>query len=262
MYIIDKTGNLPWDQDERLYIMGRIENRDEQVACSVHPDQQVVWKCDECGKTMCRTCETIGFKGNTYCSDCIDKVETMPLEKSLHAAPVGKRIGARMIDTLILTFVGFVLFLLPGFIFNPVLVLVSSSILYIILFVYFVVFTWQIGQTPGKMAMEIEIMGLKRRDVNFIQALVRPALGLIMAGAYVIGMINFYMTLQSGMGVEHLGTIFEFFKEYHRYGISSGMQFFYTLLFIIMFGDAVCTLTNKKKRALHDFWARTRVVLS
>ncbi len=242
--------------------MGAIEKDTQKVACSVHPDQVVVWECDECGKTMCTKCKTTGFKYKVYCEKCIDKIETVPIDKLLHPAGFWKRVGARAIDGLILTFILAMLFLLPIFFFNPAITVTAFCVSYALLFIYYVVFTWQMKQTPGKIAMEIEVMGYKNKNVTFIKSFLRHFLGTLIGFLYIMGMVKFYFDLQSGMGVEHLGSVIDFIKEYHRYGITTNMRFVYGFLAVLMFGDAVCILCNKRKRALHDFWASTRVILS
>ncbi|MDX9701538.1 MAG: RDD family protein [Candidatus Auribacterota bacterium] len=242
--------------------MGAIEKPEQQVACSVHSNQAVVWECDECGKKMCVKCKTIGFKYKIYCETCIEKVETVPIDKLLHPAGFWKRLSARAIDGLILAFLFSMIFLLPIFYFTPIITISAFCLSYIVFFIYHVVFTWQMGQTPGKIALEIEVMGFTKKDISLVQALLRHILGISISLLYVVGMINFYLALQSGMGVDHFASVMDFIREYHRYGITTNTRFVYTLLCVIMFGDSVFILCNKRKRALHDLLAGTRVVLS
>lgn len=241
--------------------MGKIENQVDQVQCPDHPENSVIWQCDVCGRKMCKECKTIGFQYKIYCDVCIDKINTAP-KKVPHPAGFWARVGARVFDILVLSFLNLVLFLVAYFFFNPVLTVVCAFISYLVYVLYFTIIPLKVGQTPGKMAMEIEIVNADASTIRFFNVFLRHILGFIVGFFYVLGMLIFYNSLRLGMGTEHLSSLFDFLKEYHRFGISDTMTFFYLVLVIIMSIESLFMCFTRKKVALHDLWSGSRVILS
>lgn len=241
--------------------MGRIENQEKPVICDAHSGSEVIWECDVCGKQMCEECEVIGFQYKIYCEKCIEQVNLMP-KKFAHPVGFWKRLGALLIDGMVLGIMNLFLILIGVFFFTPFLTLTIFCISYLLFVAYFVVFTWKANQTPGKMALEIEIYDKKKTSLSIGQAFLRYGLRFLIGFLYLYGLIAFYDKLQSGMGTEHLGSISDFLKEYHRFGISRGMLFTYYMIGIAMLADGVSVFVSSSKKALHDLLAGTQVILS
>jgi len=242
--------------------MGKIESEDKKVICLEHSDNQTIWECDSCGKKMCKDCKAVGFQYKIYCEKCIEKVETTPLGKTIHPAPPLKRFGGFVIDTIVMLFLYLIFFSVSFFFFTPILVASLINIAFIFYLIYFIIFTCKAGQTPGQMAMEIEVKTATNRKPNIIQSLMRHLIGGMIGFFYCFGLITYLNKLMAGMGTQHFTTVFEFLSDYHRFGISDNMKFFYVVLFIFIFIDSFFILLTKNKTALHDLWSRTKVSLS
>ena len=241
--------------------MGKIENEADQVTCKQHPDEKTIWQCDDCGVKMCRKCTSIGFKYKIYCPKCIEKIDTS-VDKLIFPSGLAKRLSAVIFDVVLLAILNLFLFVAPIFFFNPLLTVVMFTASFVLFMLYFTVFTWKIGQTPGKMAMEIEVIRESSPTVGLINVFLRFFLDNLIYLIFVVSVISFYSSLSSGMGFDHIGSLGEFFTEFKRYGLTSSTSFILWILFSLKMLDCVIILFNKKRRALHDIWANTRVILS
>ncbi|MCD6459604.1 RDD family protein [bacterium] len=241
--------------------MGKIENESEQVTCKQHPDEKTIWQCDDCGVKMCKKCTSIGFKYKIYCPECIKKIDTTA-DKLVYPAGVGKRIGAVVFDIVLLAIINIFLFIVPIFYFNPMLTVTMFTVSFIIFVLYFTVFTWKMGQTPGKMAMEIEVIKEGAPSVGIFNAFLRFFLDNLIFLIFVVSIISFYSSLASGMGFDHIGSLNEFFTEFNRYGLTTSTKLVLWILAALKMLDCVIIVFNKKRLSLHDIWANTRVILS
>ncbi len=241
--------------------MGKIEQREDQVVCQDHSGHNSIWQCDVCGKKMCEECKAVGFNHKIYCDVCIEKVDLTP-KQAFHPAGFWKRLAARLLDTLILGILNLFIWLIVIFFFSPILFITGAVISYLIYVACFTIIPMKVGQTPGKMAMEIEIVTRKGKLPGFFNMFFRHILGFTVGFFYVLGMIIFYNGLTSGMGTEHITSAIDFLKEYHRFGLSDTMVFFYCLLGIVMLAESVFIFFTKLKLALHDMWAGTRVIIN
>ncbi|MEW6536326.1 MAG: RDD family protein [Candidatus Auribacterota bacterium] len=241
--------------------MARIKDVTIQEQCPDHPEEVLIWECDTCSKRMCKECDAVGFKYKIYCQECIKKIDSAPVETTMYPVGVLKRLGARGVDLVVLILINVLLLIVPAFFFKPLLFVSYAVVSYVLTVVYFTLLTAKMGQTPGKMALEIKIINDKHKPPSYFAATMRYILGLTLGFFYVLGMVMFYSNLQLGMGATHLASVFDFLREYHRFGISSAMKAFYSFLLVMMAVDGVFIMFNQKKQALHDYLARTMVIL-
>lgn len=242
--------------------MGKIESEDKKTLCTEHQDNQTIWECDICGKKMCKDCTAVAYQYKVYCDKCIEKLETTPIGKTVHPAPLSKRLGGFVIDTIVLLSI-YVIFLATAyFFFNPTMAVSLINVAFVFYVIYFMIFTYKAGQTPGQMAMEIETRSTQNKRPNLLQAFLRHIIGFLIGFFYSFGLIAYFNKLSAGMGTQHFTSLFEFLNEYHRFGISTNMKFLYSILFVFLFIDAFFLFITKSKNTLHDFWSRTKVILS
>ena len=120
------------------------------------------------------------------------------------------------------------------------------------------------GQTPGKMAMEIEIINDQKTPPNLFFSFLRYIPGFTIGFLYVFGIIIFNTRLSSAIGTEHISSLWNFFAEYHKFGIgaNSALEFLYYMLIIFILTESLFVLFTEDRKALDDFWAKTRVILN
>lgn len=240
--------------------MSKIVDTSKQTPCPEHPDNPVIWECDTCGKKMCKDCTAVGFKYKEYCADCSEKIDTVPQQTVITYVGFLKRLGAVMVDAIVLVVINLILLILPTFLFSAPLFVGYAIISFVLLLAYLIGFTTMAGQTPGKMAMEIKVVNNNIKNPSFLSSFLRYIFVFTVCFFYVLGIIMFYMGLKSEMGTEHLTSITEFLKEYHRYGISGGMKGFYVFLLALIAADATLVGFTSKKKALHDVLSGTSVI--
>ena len=116
--------------------------------------------------------------------------------------PIGKRMGAFMIDDIIVTLLLFFIFynqLISIDMQNPqqlIAFLQTNGIYFILLrFFYHLYFTWQSGQTLGKRVLKIRIVEIESGAVpSFQVALMRSGLRVISESVFYIGYFVAYFT--------------------------------------------------------------------
>jgi len=126
----------------------------------------------------------------------------------------------------------------------PVILLALWQILYIFSRpAYTILMHGKCGQTVGKKAVGVILLNINEtRVVNYREALIRESPDLILLLAYTIFQINYLLGYNSTPAITPL-LIF----------LSSANSIWFLL-------EIITTLTNDKRRALHDFIAKSVVV--
>jgi uncharacterized RDD family membrane protein YckC len=155
------------------------------MICRNHVDvSEGVRRCARCGATFCRDC-LVEISGRPYCATCkteqlLDVRSGVPTGGVLDLAPIGRRIGAYLLDALILWFVntaiGFVIGLgiglaaRPGSGASPYAGCVSGLVGLMITIAYDAILVASTGQTLGKRAVKIKVVSETGADVTNGQA--------------------------------------------------------------------------------------------
>ena len=155
------------------------------------------------------------------------------------------RFWAGIIDSFIL-----LPFLLLDFIFlkpdnNLMLVIFWLLVSYSLYFVYSILLHWKYGQTIGKQVMKVRVVDVSElKGLHFSQAFLRDSIPLLIQIAIMIKLV--VVTIQIG--------------HYDEVGIYEETQMLSYVSLVWFLIEVVTMLTNKKRRALHDFIAKTVVV--
>jgi uncharacterized RDD family membrane protein YckC len=129
---------------------------------------------------------------------------------------------------------------------SAVLVLLGWSITNVVVFLaYDIVFIAKLGQTPGKMACGVKIVALDDSQPTFKQAILRHILGIFTSLCFVF--IQFSNILNGQLENRAFG-------NYRLFLWFGGIILFWVFL------EFATMLTNKRRRAIHDFIAGTVVV--
>lgn len=116
---------------------------------------------------------------------------------------------------------------------------------YTMYFAYSILLHWKFGQTIGKRAMKVSVVDVSEtKGLNFVQAFLRDSIPLFIQVIILIKLV--IVTIQIGQYDE-----FEIFQE-------TQLLSYVSLVWFII--EVVTMLTNKKRRALHDFIAKTVVI--
>jgi len=119
-----------------------------------------------------------------------------------HIAPRGKRMGAFMIDDMVVTLLLFIIFYNQLVTINMqepeqlILFLETNGVYFILLrFLYHLYFTWQSGQTLGKRVLKIRIVEMDSgRIPSFQVALLRSGFRVISENIFYLGYLVAYFT--------------------------------------------------------------------
>jgi uncharacterized RDD family membrane protein YckC len=157
------------------------------MICRNHVDvSEGVRRCARCGATFCRDC-LVEISGRPYCATCkteqlLDVRSGVPSGGVLDLAPIGRRIGAYLLDALILwvvnTAIGFVIGLGIGLAARsgaasgaaPAAGCVSGLVGLLITIAYDAILVASTGQTLGKKAVKIKVVSETGADVTNGQA--------------------------------------------------------------------------------------------
>ncbi len=116
---------------------------------------------------------------------------------------------------------------------------------YSIYFVYAIYFHWKFGQTLGKMIMKVKILDVSENEgLSFLQAFLRDSVSLI---------IQMYLLFRLVVLVVEIG----YYDKIAVQDLTLTLGYIGLGWFII---EVITMLTNDKRRALHDFIARTVVI--
>ena len=176
------------------------------MICRNHVDvSEGVRRCARCGATFCRDC-LVEISGQPYCATC--KTEQLLDVRSgvqsgvLDIAPIGRRIGAYLLDALVLyvvnTFVGFVLGMAialaartggsPAGVGSTSAAMagcVSGLVGLLIAIAYDAIMVATMGQTLGKKALKMKVVSESGADVTTGQAWGRALAKMIPFAAFV-----------------------------------------------------------------------------
>jgi len=155
------------------------------------------------------------------------------------------RFSAGIIDSLVFLPFAFLdaYFLDPNR--NIILALVWMMISYSSFSIYSIYFHWRSGQTIGKRAMGVKVVDVNEtRGLTLKQSFLRDSIYVVLQ-AIGIAMITIN-TLSAGY--------------YMEYKPGTGFYILAYLSFLWFVIEIISMLTNKKKRAIHDYIANTVVV--
>jgi uncharacterized RDD family membrane protein YckC len=191
--------------------------------------------CTSCGKLILpETAEKTG-------GDCIP-CQTWNTRGKYNTA--GERIFAAFIDGLILLCADKFFKYLAGLYNNPY-ISVSTIILTIVLFrCYSVLMHGFYGQTIGKILTRVIVLDISENKLSMKQAIMRDIVPIVVASIAIITILNIYFFKVFYTSAEQLN----FFK----------LLYYTELIWIV--AELLTMLTNKKRRAVHDFIARSVVV--
>ncbi len=119
-----------------------------------------------------------------------------------HISPMGKRMGAFMIDDIVVTILLFIIFYNQLIAINPqeplqlISFLETNGIYFILLrFLYHLYFTWQSGQTLGKRVLNIRIVEVESGGIpSFQVATLRSGFRVVSESIFYLGYILAYFT--------------------------------------------------------------------
>lgn len=186
-----------------------------------------------------------------------DAMEFLPIkinDKKVYAG-FFKRLGAAIVDMLVLLPVLFILqFIGSSSISAAIVILVFSSMSYV---VYNIYFHYKFGATLGKMALGIRVTFPDGSRIGFKQALLRSSVDiafvLVAVTAQVIAISNVDSDLYLAAGlIERSFLILPLVPTW--YGLLD------TLSQCWYWSEIIVLLFNKRKRGLHDFIAGTVVI--
>lgn len=172
-------------------------------------------------------------------------------------AGMWRRLGANLIDANIIIIPFFFLLNWVQTTSKPVALILILPIAFISTF-YTIFFHAKYGQTLGKMAVKIQVQTIDFQSINWVQALTRSSFDLLFS---ILSCISSFIIISgipeanfTDLTARELGRYFEF-VERPFFKISLDIS----VLWLI--SEIIVVLFNKKKRALHDFLAKTIVVI-
>jgi uncharacterized RDD family membrane protein YckC len=162
------------------------------MICRNHVDvSQGVRRCARCGSTFCGDC-LVEISGKPYCATC--KTEQLldvrsGVQLALDLAPIGRRIWAYLLDSVILYILTFAMGALMGLAIragaSPALGCVNILLSLVVTISYDAVLVASTGQTIGKMALKIKVVTETGANVTTSQAWGRAAAKLIPFAQFV-----------------------------------------------------------------------------
>ena len=163
------------------------------------------------------------------------------LEKYKTASP---RFFALLIDGIIIcSFVYLESFFITSEI--PVSITIVGIIIYYICVHFYSIYLHGVyGQTLGKMAMKIKVLDIEGTPINLPQAIFRESPFITFNLLFLISEI--YQILSSGINETFRDTYFDWIIIF--------------VLFLWILAEIVVVFSNKKRRSIHDFIAKTVVI--
>ena len=170
------------------------------MPCRNHPEEVFgLVRCSRCGEEFCRDC-VVEMGGDQYCAGCkaehVRDIKSGVSDTDLEIASLGRRLGAAMLDYLVLvtaaTIVAAPFFFLgldrgpsapPETAFLVLIVLLYAVILAAAVTYVALMHAWR-GQTLGKMAVKIKVVTPEGDDISAGQAWLRAVLQILLALPY------------------------------------------------------------------------------
>jgi uncharacterized RDD family membrane protein YckC len=154
-----------------------------------------------------------------------------------------RRVMAAIIDGFIFWPIAYFLNLIPN---NEGYAAVAIELLSLIIYIFYVVaLTTKYGGTIGKLLMNVRVFDISEsRYANTKQVLIRESVGIIFSMCTSAFMLHEMMN-----GAKHNEITLNPFYLFLAYGFLS-----WSIL------EIITTLTNSKRRAIHDFMANTVII--
>lgn len=165
------------------------------------------------------------------------------------------RAGAMIIDMIILIPIGFISFFFMDNNKNFELYTIFPFLLFHIW--YWIYLVKRYGGTPGKLIMKIKITKLDYSNVGYKEAILRDCVLLLCETLSTVGKIFIFLNLSNEVYLAMSETERFIYQSENMPSWASWLDLFYT---IWIFSELIIMLTNKKRRALHDFMAGTVVI--
>lgn len=175
-------------------------------SCANHPDVvSSLAVCSTCGGSFCPSC-VISLQGKTICAGCkgdaVQDIKSNAID-GLELAGRGARLGAQMIDGILMTVAVFPILITVGLmsftdpkINESVLSQIVSNLLPVtLLCIYEALMLKSRGQTLGKMLLKIKVVQLDSSDLTTAQcwkrAIVRSLLAITQIGGIIDALMIF-----------------------------------------------------------------------
>jgi len=158
-----------------------------------------------------------------------------------------RRLGAAFVDTIV--FIPLILLdtYIRNYFENKFIIMMWLFIFSVIGISYYVVMHFKYGQTIGKMAMKVKVIDLdETKNITLKQSVIRDSFSIIFQA---LGLL--YFSIQIAKSILPAIHLLEKYDDFLAL-ISS--------IWILL--ELLSMLTNDKKRAIHDFIAKTVVVRS
>ena len=156
------------------------------------------------------------------------------------------RFFALILDSILLLPLGILSDWNKDFADAPVKFQIVKIFIYLAGFFYVVLMHYFFGQTVGKMLMKVKVLDLSEKPISFFQSALRDLPQFLSIFIFVIfGDPDFFINQSKNIA------------EFAKNPVANS---FYILLMIYGLTDIIVFFTNEKRRALHDYIARTVVV--
>lgn len=183
--------------------------------------------------------------------EILDSNFQRPDEQNITYGGFGPRLGALILDGLI---VG-----LPSFALNYLDIVYWKSSAILILFgligiVYKPYMEFQFGATLGKMAVNLKVVNLDFGKPNLTEVIVRNIFNI---GTSVFSLITTIMVFNLPEFQEISG-----YMEYVRLAsLNKNTNYITWISFLIILIEFICLVSDKKRRSLHDRMGKTYVIV-
>lgn len=185
----------------------------------------------------------------------METINPDPTTKIVRYAGVWRRLGAVLIDGIILALVGYVLMLGLGY-------SVAGDVVILLLILglnisYSVFMVEKFGATAGKMMLDVQVLKLDMKPVGLKEALLRYSVSI------VLGLVNTCLTLAAAISVPPTGgqTWAERVTEFSKTPAGSALTYFTFLPLVWGLVLLIAMIMDDRKRTIHDYIAGTLVII-
>jgi len=205
-----------------------------------------MWTCKECEKQNDDNVEECSYCG---------KQENLTNTKEYEYVGFWKRFIATILDFLIfipVTYYPQMYVYLYSYQSRNILPQIMLTILIIFLCTLFIV-KW--GGTPGKLILKIRIKDNEGKNLSVYRALLRQSIGILLCIFTLLQMnntINYISINEIPTNVQDIAKL--------NIKYSSGYKIIFSFISILYFIDPITIVFNKRKRAIHDYLAKSFVI--
>jgi uncharacterized RDD family membrane protein YckC len=167
----------------------------------------------------------------------------------------GKRLSANLLDAIFISPVSGIFWYLET---KSVINGLIFHYLYLFIFCFYeIYFTGKFGKTPGKMIMKIKVIKITNLKINYKDAFLRSLWNIVFSVIILIGTTYAFMRISNSEYINLKWT-----EQSLLLTKNDLFPFWFISLLNILFltGEILTLIFNKKKRAIHDFIAKTIVI--